>query len=411
MLLGLCLATGLGCESSGATGPSAEPSFYDVIMDRPIPVGAASGDIVDKPLALTPGATADTALLAANTENWQIHATALLDSARQPRQISSMAGRVLVAGAEGWQLFGNGLTALASGSLSGSPLVADAATGLFYLADSDAGVVARKLTDGAEAFAAYLNFGENYPWSFAAVHGNEVTIVREPIALGGEAAPTAQTIIEQLVLSDDGAIDADGVRPAVQQHAVRLAAGGALADMNTGHLVIAVRDHFFRLGPNLQVQRSHTGTFQPLSLSVDSVGNLYAVVETESQKQLWALNANGERWLRTTLDSADSSAWQATRLSQRIFVVAGNRIVAVDLGGRQQWEHTFGHPVVAASAAGNGLLVASGSMVVILDQHGRHRPLYDFGTELLSAASLQTDDGTIVVASDQKLYKLAPGGE
>lgn len=191
-------------------------------------------------------------------------------------------------------------------------------------------------------------------------------------------------------------------------------------------IVFAVPGRIYFSGWDLQPSLALEGSFQPLSLSLDEMGRIYLVVQTEGREELWVITPQGERFLSAALpnepadplanpDDATVANPPIIGYDHRIYVRMRNRskmtgrLLAISLDGKVLWDYPIsdfeqGGQVITAD---DRLLVAEGDKLLAFKDSATPEVLHQFPGETLMTAPVLTQKGELLVATESALYCLS----
>lgn len=172
-------------------------------------------------------------------------------------------------------------------------------------------------------------------------------------------------------------------------------------------IAVARPGRIYLIDEALQRVRVLAGAMQPVALSADRSGRLYAVVHNGRSLALWVVTENGEQIVNAPLPG-----WPEDRVAPPVidhtgaaFVSCGDHLVAINARGRVHWQHSQG-PALASVTADDRLIVAQGEQVSVFEPDGMREVIFRLpGQELRTPPVLV--GGRLLVASSTALSCLA----
>ena len=335
-----------------------------------------------------------------------------LDPQLHPVVIAATQDRIAVTGQIAWRLLNATGEAVKDERMGDGELVLDPANGLFYFPDVDGYVAAHRLADGAKAFHLSVYFGDAYRRALIQREGRRMLVVsiegmRDPL---GNRKPRLSVIELQdlgdpFVLSEVGRLKSATRLEYLFRDTVDLRAA-----VHDGRLVLATADRVYTADGDLRLQTELSGEFEPLSLSLDETLRAYMVVATEHGRALWVVTPEGQRVTSFPLpaDMPPLSSPPIVGYDHRVYLVGGDRLLAVGVDGQLLWQRS-GAAVAGAVVTGDGhLLVAAGSELLDIAADGAVTVLHATSGETLRTAPVPRAGGEVLVASTEALYCLAP---
>lgn len=335
-----------------------------------------------------------------------------LDPQLHPAVIAAAQDRIVVTGQIAWRLFDGKGETVKDDRMGDGELVVDPANGLFYFPDVDGYVAAHRLADGAKAFHLSVYFGDAYRRALIQREGRRMLVVsiegmRDPL---GNRKPRLSVIELQdlgdpFVLSEVGRLKSATRLEYLFRDTVDLRAA-----VHDGRLVLATGDRLYSADRDLRLQTELTGEFEPLSLSLDETLRAYMVVATENGRFLWVVSPEGQRVMSFPVpaDTPPLSTPPIVGYDHRVYLVGGDRLLAVGVDGKLLWQRAGAAIAGAVVTADGHLLVAAGSELLDIAADGAVTVLHATRGDALRTAPVPRGDGEVLVASDEALYCLAP---
>jgi hypothetical protein len=290
----------------------------------------------------------------------------------------------------------------------------DPSEGLFYHPDPSGLLVARLLTNAAVAFRFFPMFSKGYERRHISRSGQRMLIVSfEPAAMS-HFAPLrtpemtsfeVQDLGKPLQLGEENILESATRTATLFSRTLPL-----LTALGRKSLVIAVPDHLYLAGADLNVKAALEDRFLPVAMSLDEEDLIYLIAQTNEHVALWVVTPDGRRLVNYPLPSGvvPGQVPPVIGLDHRTYLLTHDRVLAISPNGTLAWAEDVQSAPVGAIVSSNGWLIASiGSRVVAYEPAGRSIVLQSFGEEL-STPPVLTDKEEIIVASSHNLYCLAP---
>ncbi len=343
---------------------------------------------------------------------WPVQWETALNPKFPPSYVSTAEDRILVEGGGQWQLFDAGGKAIASARIKSGQAIMDPAHSLIYAVDQDGALSAYSFLDGKKVFSTSLAFGDTFGQQYLARVGNRLVIVSvEREAFPHRPTPPNRSVVEVKEISEPLRVDASGALLSVRDVGELRAESSTVAiAMHGGTLAFAVPGRIYLTDLNLKVSAGLEDSFQPVLLSLDEGGRIYLIARREEKLSLWVVTHEGQRLLAYDLprEFGEPRVPPIVGYNHRIYLIGAGRSLAVDLDGTLAWELPLSGP--ATVAADDHLLISSGPTLVAVDAKGTQRVIREFQGEALKTAAVTAADGSILVASAQRLYRLSPRG-
>ncbi len=291
------------------------------------------------------------------------------------------------------------------------------AEGLAHLPDANGLISAYSMADGQRSFVAMVAMGETHARPFIARRGSALIAAGVELPRGAHATELPKgSFLQRLELGDPIEADASGMLTSTKTDLVlHVDRQPLLAAMHGDTVVLALPGHLIhvRVTNGLEVVSVFTDeAINPVSLSIDEALRAYVVVDTgpTTPRALWVVNAQGRVVSSTPLPTDLLTAIQPTLVGRdhRMFVVAKERIVALDPTGKVIFQRVPSGRLGGAVVTGDGqLVVAEGDRVMRFGLDHDHRLVQLEGDVVCTPPTL-TPEGRIYVASRQTLYCLTP---
>ena len=215
-----------------------------------------------------------------------------------------------------------------------------------------------------------------------------------------------QDLGDPLVTDDLGFITS-AQRVASQEYQTTLLA----AALNGETLSFATPNQVSLANMSLKARTILQDKFEPIAISLDETGAIYLLVRTEGRVVYWRLSAKGDRLTTFAIprDMQISNAPPIVGYNHQAYILGSNRVLAIDPTGKLAWVRPLKSKRAAAViTADDQLLVSDGSELAAFDLAGQRRVLHTFAGDVLATPPVLTTHGEIIVASQRRLYSLAP---
>ena len=327
----------------------------------------------------------------------------------EPVAVMELNGTALVEANGFWLLFDRNGKKLAQRRTSSSGVFLDNEN--FYYSNAAGLIFGQRLNDANASFAFSLLFGNQYARSYMFRSGRRMIVVSRERELDPHKPNNKERSLVELVdLGDPLVTDRDGVLTSAKpiEHFARNT-DTFLAASTGDKLVLATQDRIYTTDLSLRFLQALSGEFVPLSLSLDESGRIYALVEKSGSRFLWTISTAGEIVSEYELPAGfrQTKMPPAIGFDHTVFLSAADEIISIDSRGKLAWrvklEANLGGFVVTPKRT---LLVTSGRDLLLFDPKGNPRTLFSFQGEDLVTAPTITDDGSVLVASRNRLIKL-----
>jgi hypothetical protein len=334
-----------------------------------------------------------------------------------PTAIMATGNRILVQAADQWQLFDTEGKALASGPLHVSEVVLDRAHELFYHNEPVGLIAARRLTDGGRLFLVAGYAGNNYRRAFLSRRGRKLIVASVEFVTNPHSNYFPNLSAVNVVdVGEPHEVDSltgilRSARPLAELTRDISLLFAALHDET---LYLATRDRVYLADLDLKIRAELAGQFEPVAMSLDEAGRIYLLVRAEGRTALWLLSPQGERLMAFTMpsDLKLTATPPIVGYNHRVYVLGADRMLAINPDGKLAWVRPVnGQRGGAVITADDQLLVSDGRDLAVFNQEGQRSVLSSFDNETLFTPPVLTASGEILVASERRLYLLAPKAE
>lgn len=347
---------------------------------------------------------------------WEIRWQTDIHENYPPEFVLIAPGRILLQQHEGsWQLFDRNGEEISQGGRGEGDVTIDAANGLFYHCHHLGFVSVRDLATGEEKFLLSSYLGGGFRRSLISRNAQRLTIlsIQLPVVIEGALQKPEYAVIEIQELGTPLRTDEDNVLLSVSTLLDLIAYSMPFhIALHDRMLVMAVPDHIFLADENANITDDLQGRFTPLSMSLDEGGRIYLIVRTEDERYaLWVITQEGNQLADVEIPASPGHIFTPPVIGydHRIYITMENRILAISSESGLLWERYVADPIAGATVASdNQLLVSSGNSVTAFDAMGDPNFLYFFEDEYVSTPPILTQRGRIIVATQRKLYCLAP---
>ncbi len=327
-----------------------------------------------------------------------------------PRFVLQGGDRVLIQAAV-WQLFDMNGKRLAAERSGPAPILLDATDQFLYFFNTAGRLVAHKLSDGQLAYSTSANLGDEGSYSLIASRGQHLLTAGSERQLDphGHHRPN-NSLIEIVDLGKPLEISSAGSLQSKKKVGSLSLSANQMILAIIGETVVAVApDNIVTTDWKFSRTAVFSGTFTPLTMSVDETGAIYLVVRDDGGHALWRVNTQGERLYSVNLPNEMEEIRTPPIVSHdhKAYLFATNRLMAIDAQGSVVWENKFRSPIGGAVVTGNDyLLVSADSDLLAYDPDGRSRVLQSFPGETLCTPPVLSNRGEIYVATEKVLYCL-----
>jgi len=391
--------------------------------DEPVPVPPSKA-IQDEPPRTAPRAAAESAIVEMQYVNrsrnsrigvsltaspWSVRwKSPLAGSLQPPTVILSSGDRILVYGDMSWELFDTNGKALGQAALGTGGVTVDPQWKLFYFPDKFGLISAHSLDDAKPAYSLLLLQTKAMFRRLMARNANSLLTVGYQLPVDAHQSAPEYSIAELTDLRgpDNRKSWSDEGGPALTQelvaHDSRL-----LPAMRANTLALAADNNLAMVdAASLQPQAVFTGTFRPLSLSLDELRRVYLVVSIDNQNALWQISPAGGRLYSCSLPPgfAGSAAPPAVGYDHTVYLYRGRFLLSVARDGKLNWSREA--PTVITGGivtADDQFVTTEGSQIAAWNVKGERRILLTANEPLVTTPVL-TASGLLFAASRTQLH-------
>ncbi len=325
-----------------------------------------------------------------------------------PGFVLNGAARVVVQAGE-WQMLDLNGQSIATDRRSFGPVLIDEPNALMYYINPAGFLAARKLNDGTQLYNFLPRFGDSYGRTLISRQGQRMLIagVEQPRGAHGDFEPS-KSIIEAFDLGDRPTVDEMGnLTSLVGRGTLIVPSIGMLTAAVGDEVVAAIPDRIYLMDQNLKIKAAFEAEFAPLAMSLDEAGRIYLVSSAKDHIHLSLITPAGDQLYSFDLPPGTNVTQPPiVDYDHTAYLVAGQRIIAVDQHGKLKWsKNTPGSVAGASVTTDDHLLVAEGGTVALYDDRGVRRQVFQAGEEFVTPPIL-TAKGEILVASKTHLYCL-----
>jgi hypothetical protein len=340
----------------------------------------------------------------------QIRWKAPFTPAFRPSTVLEDQDRVLAYGGGVWRLFDLQGEMVAEGRTGASPMVLDAAHGLFYFVNRNGFFAAHRLADGGEDFK--LNpAAPGQAWPFLARQGNRILdlSVELPQPWRPKAAPL-KAVLQHQDLGDP--VERDDRKMATNLmvlESLRIATGTVQVAMRGEDVIVALPGRVILSSNDLHPRVGLDADFVPRFLSVDELGRMHLLVRTGEQTALWVLTPAGQRTASVMFkpEYGEPLGPPIIGYDHRIFLLHSG-LTAFDAYGDLLWERWPRGRVAGGGITTDGQLLITDGDLAAYDAQGERRILFALpGVSFITPPAMSAT-GEIFVASADSVYCLAP---
>jgi outer membrane protein assembly factor BamB len=341
---------------------------------------------------------------------WSVLREAALNPKFPPSYISTAGDRILVEGGGQWQLLDTNGRAIASAAIKSGQAVMDPVHSLVYAVDQDGALSAYRFTDGQKVYTTSLAFGDTFWRQYLARSGDRLVVVGvDQEAFPHRPTPPNRAVVEVKELTEPLQVDPSGSLLSVEDTGRLRAESSTVAfAMHGSTLVFAVPGRVYLADLNLKVAASLEDSFEPVLMSLDEGGRIYLIVRRGEQVSLWVITPQGQRLLAYDIprEFGVPVVPPIVGYDHKVYLMGSGRSLAVNPNGTLAWDQPVSGP--ASVTADDQLLISAGSALMALDAKGTPRLVREFKGETLKTPPVTAGDGSILVASAQRLYRLSP---
>jgi hypothetical protein len=325
-----------------------------------------------------------------------------------PVGIAQSGGRILVFSVSKWALFDLSGKKVGEGVIKLGEVRLDAGRQMFYAPDFSGLVAAYRLSDGALAFDAFFNSGQNYFRSFVARRERLLVLLSSELQIDMGKPEPQNTILEVSDLGDPANQKTFGEKgePIVVADLVRNTQLAYVA-LHGNVIVYATENRIYGLDMKLAVHQILTGTFVPVAISLDGLGRIYLLAMEGGRTVLSCITVGGERLFAFALPpGVTSNHAPIVGYDHTSYIVTESRIYAVSPLGNERWSGvTAGRCAGAMVTPDDRLIAAEGSVIAVYDGTGERHELARL-PESIAVAPVLFAPGRILAASGTALYLL-----
>ena len=342
---------------------------------------------------------------------WEIAWKAELP-ARAPSSLLLRRGdRLLVGGSSEWYLYDVSGRYLATGELAPGGVTIDLNRGVFYLMNAMGYLAARNLADGSLKFLMEVDYGNNFMHPFVLPYSHfllSTGIERQRNPHGS----TPQTSNLQLMdLGEHPEVDSGQILRSFRTlRTIRRKTKAIDAAANLTTLVISTDDGVYFSSTELKLQKTLSGSFEPMAMSLDEMGNVYMIAHRSHRGHaLLGITPGGELFCDVELPGSFGSTIvpPIVGFDHTLYVLFADRIQALQLDGALLWNVHAGGEIAGAVIMPDGnLLVSAGNLLLKYDHKGERTILATFPGEALCSQPLPGAGEEVFVATEGNLYKL-----
>lgn len=345
------------------------------------------------------------------TGMWKTAWHSPLASAMQPPAVLlAAADRMLVCSNLAWELF-DAVTgrSIATQALGAGGATLDPEWKLFYFPDQHGRIAAHQMTDGRAAYTMLPLQTTDAGRRLMARVQSALISVSYQLGVDAHAPPPQYSIAERTnLIGPDNRKSWDEGGPSLT-HELVAHNGRLLPAIRATTLAVTMDDTLAFIDANtLDPRAVFTGSFQPLSLSLDEARRAYLLVSAGGQTALWQVSPAGERLYSCPMPPGftGASAPPIIAYDHTAYIVSGRFILSVARDGKLNWSREANGSIGGAAVTTDDQLVTSeDTQIAAWNAKGERRVLHTFPEPILTAPVL-TPQG-LFAASRTKLYYAA----
>lgn len=326
-----------------------------------------------------------------------------------PEFVFTSDDRVVVTGGDAWRILSESGAKIADGRRAPGDLVLDGGPGFFYFADTDGGVSAHRLSNGARAFYLSAWFGSEYRRDFIERLGRRMVIlsIQRELSPHSDHKPNlsvveVQEIGDPLVFTETQRLKSAKLKDYLFRDTVNMHAA-----MHGETLALVTENSIYLATPDLALRREFTGEFVPRAVSMDEQSRVYVLVESGDSTALWVINDRGERVVKTTLPTGfEARQPPVVGYDHTVYAISEHRMVAIAPDGKMLWDHALKESIAGAVAGLDGLMVTAGREIVAYDRSGTARVVFRAAEDRLTTPVAPIRGG-LVVGGERRVYCLS----
>ncbi|MCF6282925.1 MAG: hypothetical protein L3J28_12090 [Candidatus Polarisedimenticolaceae bacterium] len=348
------------------------------------------------------------------SHNWHLVWKTEIIEKRTPRFVLQKGGAIAIQ-ATAWQLFSIDGKATYHGIAGPGQLSIDTANHLLYSIDRNGYLTGTRHSDGVRAFRTSLSGGDlaGFPWvhrqgEYLLAAGSEFP--KSDFESNAPSSPTISSIDSIYLINQFQVISTGGLLNGILKRLMFETETLHVAANNEGDkLWVTVPNRLLITNHDLEILNGFSGDFTPLSMSLDEANTAYIIVKTDQSRELWRITSEGVVTYRNILMGQPRRFEKppAVGIDHTAYIASDDVIQAIDINGQTRWSRPISDTFAGMSiSASNKLLISEESSVILIDEAGQSTNLFDTGDEPLTTPPILTENGDILVASGQYLYRL-----
>lgn len=333
---------------------------------------------------------------------WRLKWQAVFPTPTQPQQVLQAADRILVAGAERWQLHDRQGRLLRSGSLAAGPVL-DPPNRQFLLAEKPGSVLSYSLDAGRRIWELPSVSAEGARRTYLARR-------QSAFVLATEYRDQRRTLVESFELGDTPQISDEVLTSARRIALLEYPALGVRAAAVDNLLALAMPGRLVVTDRKLRLRDEYDRPItDPASISLDEAAHIYLLAGAPANRELVVFSPKGEELLRMPVGRDEGSAPIAPAIDFRrhIRLALGDRLLAISPAGDQEWSSALPGIAGLLVTADNRVVVAAANGIHAFTIEGERKLLFGLNQEPLLAGPVLTAEGDLLLASAARLFCLS----
>lgn len=343
---------------------------------------------------------------------WEVRWRVALDPFFPYTFVLQAGNRIMLQGKGRWQLFNLMGESLALQALGDGDMLLRGKDTLAYYADEFGRITTTRLSDGSSGANIPVRGTEDYRRSFMAIHNGRLILVSSKQSSNPHnPVPVTMSFVDCYDISSFSAQTTGAFVPNLIQ-GLHFEVERVCAALAKDTIVLLLKNRVIATDLNLSVKVDKQVDIDPLAMSVDEEGAIYALVRKGNEEYaLTMLTADGE--IRTAVRVPAIGPGRAIPpiigIDHAIYVLTQDSILALDRTGRRKWEQaTGGEMAGGVFTSDNRLLVSTGSYIMSFSVEGTRGLVCAFSGETTTSPPVLVPQGGLVVTTQQALYYLFP---
>ena len=333
----------------------------------------------------------------------------------KPAFVLEQAGVIYVHGAE-WRVFDLSGTELFRGITGGPAVVLDANERLVYRFVGGGEFAPTRLQDGKPLFLHLPTRGDTFSRNTVLRHGDRYLLGGNERQLSPYVEmPATDSLLEILDAPDPIETTALGtLTSGMVEGALEFRSPRVIFAANGGEITAAAPGFLFSIDWDLRIGRAIETGLDPELMSLDEAGRCYLYEWSEKRASLHLVTPDAKHIYACELPPGTPRVVvpPIVAYDHRVFLLAGDRIIAVGADGRVEWTRTAAGPIGGAVVTPDGLLlVAEGNSISTWDAKGDRKVVFSSPGERFLAPPVITAGGGLLAITSTALYclKVADG--